>query len=220
MTKNFTMPIFLICCCLVLGCEENSVDIEWKEGDILFQNGDCGDFCTAIRKVTTAYEGRHFSHNGLLLKEKGQWMVIEAIREGVSLTPLDTFLFRHTTPSGNPSVHVGRLKSPNRKLIPLALKHAKSLIGKPYDMAFDMENDAYYCSELIHLAFKKANRGKGIFQTPPMTFNDPETGQVFPVWKKHFEGLSRPVPEGEPGLNPGGMTRDSAIEMIFNLESP
>lgn len=218
-TKYAIKVCCFICCCLAFGCRENPGDIEWEEGDILFQNGECGEFCMAIRKVTSGYEGRQFSHNGLLLIEKGQWVVIEAIHKGVSLTPLDTFLLRHVSPSGNPKVHVGRLSSPYRKLIPDALKHAKSLIDKPYDLSFDMENDAYYCSELIHFAFKKANKGNGIFQTPPMTFKDPETGEVFPVWKKHFEDLSIPVPEGEPGLNPGGMTRDPVIEMIINLES-
>ncbi|MFO7822830.1 MAG: YiiX/YebB-like N1pC/P60 family cysteine hydrolase [Cyclobacterium sp.] len=220
MIKTLTQVSCLVLVLLAPCCQYKPADFDWKEGDILFQDGDCGEFCEAIRKVTSGYDGHHFSHNGIVLKENGRWMVIEAIRDGVILTPLDTFLNRHLTADGNPKVHVGRLRHPYRELIPEALEYSKSLLGKPYDMAFDMSNEAYYCSELIHFSFKKANKGIGIFKTPPMTFLDPETAEVFPVWKKHFENLSLPVPEGKPGLNPGGMTQDPVIEMIFNFESP
>ncbi|SHN27132.1 Permuted papain-like amidase enzyme, YaeF/YiiX, C92 family [Cyclobacterium lianum] len=220
MVKSWLNAGHLICLLLAVSCGEKKDNFEWKEGDILFQDGDCGTFCDAIRKVTTAYEGRHFSHNGLLVKENGEWMVMEAITKGVSLTPLDTFLYRHVTPSGNPKVHVGRIRRRHQALIPEAIEQGKQLLGKPYDMAFDMENDAFYCAELIHLIFKEANGGKGIFKTPPMTFKDPETGQLFPAWKEHFKNLSLPVPEGKPGLNPGGMTREPVIEMVLNLENP
>jgi hypothetical protein len=102
-------------------------------------------------------------------------------------------------------------------LIPGALAHGKTLIGKPYDHAFDLYNDTYYCSELIHLSFEKANAGNPVFETPPMTFIDPDTGDIFPIWATYFEKLGIPVPEGEPGLNPGGMTLDPAVEMVYDF---
>lgn len=189
------------------------VDFEWQEGDILFQDGNCGDFCEAIRKVTNGYEGENFTHNGLLMKENDQWYVLEAIGKGVSQTLLSEFLERYVDEKGSPKVMVGRLKDDYRHLIPDAILEAKTKIGKPYDHEFDFENDAYYCSELIHFAFKKANDGVDVFEPQPMTYVDPETGMLFSIWEKYFGTLGIEVPEGKPGLNPGGMSLSPILRM-------
>ncbi|MGY6744594.1 MAG: hypothetical protein ACXIUQ_17770 [Cecembia sp.] len=47
-----------------------------------------------------------------------------------------------------------------------------------------------------------------------MTYKDPETGELFPIWEKYFENLGVDVPEGEPGLNPGGMSLEPVLIMI------
>jgi hypothetical protein len=190
-----------------------SAQIDLKEGDILFQDGDCGDFCQAIRKVTQGYEGRDFSHNGLLVKHQGQWMVLEATGKGVTLTPLEEFLQRHLDDAGLPNVMVGRLKPPYQTLIPDAIEEGMRHLGKPYDHSFDFTNDAYYCAELIHFAFRKANGGSDLFEPQPMTYIDPDTGETFGIWKDYFDALAIPVPEGKPGLNPGGMSRAEVLEM-------
>lgn len=186
----------------------------FQEGDILFQDGDCGDFCDAIRKVTEGYEGMDFSHNGLLKKENENWYVLEAIGKGVSKTPIKDFLYRHVDEQGNPKVMVGRLKPEFMPLIPAAIQEAEKHLGKPYDHAFDFDNDAFYCSELMHFAFKAANNGRDLFTPEPMTYNDPDTGMLFPIWEGYFKELGIPVPEGELGLNPGGMSLESVLEII------
>lgn len=201
---------------ILAGCDTES-DLKWQEGDILFQDGDCGDFCEAIRKVTTGYEGRDFSHNGILFKENGEWYVLEAISKGVSKTPLDDFLNRHHDENENPKIVVGRLKPQYQHLIPDALTHATTLIGKPYDAYFDLKNDAYYCSELIHISLQKANENTAVFQTHPMTFKDPDTNETFGIWVDYFESLGVKIPENEPGLNPGGMSKDPAIDIVYEF---
>jgi hypothetical protein len=183
----------------------------------LFQDGDCGDFCDAIRKVTQGYEDRDFSHNGLLMKEKGEWFVLEAVSKGVSKTPLDDFLGRQLDENGNPKVVVGRLVPEFKALIPAALTEAQALLEKPYDVIFDLENDSYYCSELIHFAFKKANGGNNVFTPKAMTFVDPDTGELFGIWETYYGDLGVPVPEGEMGLNPGGMSLEPVLEIIYEL---
>ncbi|MBT0811931.1 hypothetical protein KIH41_11640 [Litoribacter ruber] len=198
------------------GCQKN-YEFTWKEGDILFQDGDCGDFCEAIRKVTNGYDGRDFSHIGLLILENGDWYVIEAISKGVSKTPLFEFLDRHTDEAGQPRVVVGRVIDEYKYLIPTAINVASTLIGKPYDSAFDLNNDAYYCSELIHMSFQKANLGTPIFEIQPMTFKDPDTGETFGIWEKYFQDLGMEIPEGELGLNPGGMSLDPAIRIVHEF---
>jgi hypothetical protein len=197
---------------LLLSCTQEKEF--FQEGDILFQDGDCGDFCDAIRRVTEGYGGMDFSHNGLLMQENGDWFVLEAIGKGVSKTPIEDFLYRHLDEQGNPKVMVGRLKPEFRSLIPAAIQEAEKHLGKPYDYAFDFDNDAFYCSELIHLAFKVANGGRDLFTPKPMTYNDPETGILFPIWERYFEDLGIPVPEGEMGLNPGGMSLEPVLEMM------
>ncbi|WP_226390971.1 hypothetical protein [Penaeicola halotolerans] len=52
-----------------ISCQK-STSFELQNGDILFQDGDCGDFCEAIKKVTSGYEGRDFSHNGIVKKRR------------------------------------------------------------------------------------------------------------------------------------------------------
>jgi hypothetical protein len=186
----------------------------FQEGDILFQDGDCGDFCDAIRKVTEGYEGMDFSHNGLLMQENMNWFVLEAIGKGVSKTPLDEFLNRHIDEQGNPKVMVGRLKPEFRSLIPAAIQEAEKHLGKPYDHAFDFDNDAFYCSELIHFAFKAAKNGNDLFTPKPMTYKDPDTGMIFPIWENYFGELGILIPERELGLNPGGMSLEPVLEMM------
>jgi len=209
----YLVSLFIIS---LAACDMDS-SFEWQEGDILFQDGDCGDFCDAIRKVTSGYDGRDFSHNGILIKDAEEWFVLEAISQGVSQTPLQDFLNRHLDQAGNPKIIVGRLKAPQRHLIPQALTYASSLIGKPYDAYFDLENDAYYCSELIHLSLQKANKGKPVFTLHPMTFKDPDTKESFGIWVSYFQALGAEIPENQPGLNPGGMSLDPAIDIIYDF---
>ncbi|WP_192348889.1 YiiX/YebB-like N1pC/P60 family cysteine hydrolase [Algoriphagus sp. Y33] len=193
-------------------------DFAWQQGDILFQDGECGDFCDAIRAVTSGYEGRDFSHNGFLLQENNEWFVLEAISKGVTKTPLNSFLSRHLDENQKPKAAVGRLKPEFRHLIPRALTEAEKLLGRPYDTGFDLSNDSYYCSELIHLTLQKANHGNPVFEIQPMTFKDPNSKEFFSVWEVYFEKLGMEIPEGKPGLNPGGMSLDPALEMVYDFQ--
>jgi len=183
-----------------------------KEGDLLFQHLSCGDFCEAIEKVTPAYQNMHFAHVGILIKnEQNQWVVAEAVSKGVCITNLDTFINR----SGKKNIYVGRVK-PEYK-IP-ALKEIEKYVGKPYDTVFDINNNAYYCSELVYFLYKNKN-GKSIFQLNPMTYKDPETGKYFPAWVAYFKKMDQPIPEGKPGLNPGSMINNKELfQTIFLMD--
>ena len=41
----------------------------FRTGDLLFQDIDCGGLCDAIEKVTAGVKGYHFSHVGLVYKK-------------------------------------------------------------------------------------------------------------------------------------------------------
>jgi len=184
-------------------------------GDLLFQDLDCGPMCDAIEKVTTGCGGANFSHVGIASKTAdGDIVVIEAVSAGVKITDLDAFLNRSSDGAGRPKVVVGRLKKRYRNLIAPAIEASLELKGKPYDKVFAIDNDAYYCSELVYEAFLNANGGKPVFQLKPMTFNDPDTGELFPVWKDYYTDLGAAVPQGRPGLNPGGISRSPALSIV------
>lgn len=202
-----------------LGCGRGPLgqagSFELEPGDLLFQDSDCGPMCEAIEKVTTGYKGANFTHVGIAAKNAdGDIVVIEAVSAGVKVTDLDAFLNRSTDDEGKPKVVVGRLKKRYRHLIAPAIEASLELKGKPYDKVFAIDNDAYYCSELVYVAFLKANGGEPVFKLQPMTFNDPDTEELFSVWKDYYADLGVPVPQGRPGLNPGGISRSPVLNIV------
>lgn len=228
MTKTpFLLVLLLLCFSCGLkkenqsGNQESKItefdysDFGLKSGDILFQDSDCGPFCESIEKVTRGINGSNFSHVGMVIpNEQGEFMVIEAITDGVVETSLEEFFTRSFDENNNSKVVVGRLKPAYQHLIPKAIDFAKSKSGYSYDEIFDISNDKYYCSELLYDSFKHANNDQPIFQLQKMTYKDPETNSTFPVWEEYFRELNIPVPEGEPGINPGGMSKSEYIDIV------
>ena len=191
-----------------------------QNGDLLFQDSDCGEFCDAIEKVTEGYEGANLSHIGMVILSKDGPQVIEATTKGVVMTDLKTFLSRSNDKNGDSKVIVGRVNETHSELIPDAVQYAQYLLGKKYDHVFDIKNDTYYCSELVYEAFKYANGGEELFQLYPMTFIDPETNDTFGIWSNYYSELGKSIPEGKPGLNPGGISKSDEIEIIHIFGIP
>jgi hypothetical protein len=207
------------------GCTDvgfkRSAGFSVQPGDLLFRDSNCGPICDAIKKVTTGYKGAKLTHVGIAARdENGRTIVIEAVSAGVKETDLQEFLNRSTSDSNQPKVVVGRLKQSYRRLIPAAIKEAEALKGKPYDKGFEIDNDAYYCSELIYEIFRRANAGRPVFMLEPMTFKDPKTGLTLPAWREYFSNLGVEIPEGKPGINPGAISRSPAIDIVYMSPAP
>lgn len=207
------------------GCRQPSLapgpEFALESGDLLFQDVDGGPLCEAIETVTSGWQGANLSHVGLVTGQaESVYIVIEAASAGVRTVSLEDFLQRSLDRCGRPKVLVGRLKPAFRQLVPGAIRHAQSLIGKPYDKVFDADNDAYYCSELVYFAFLAANHGRPLFDLRPMTFLDPATGATFGAWTEYFARLGVPVPEGRPGLNPGGLSRAPVLTIVHVYGAP
>ena len=201
--------------------ESEKTSFQLQVGDLLFQDSDCGPFCTSIEKVTFGYKGAKLSHIGMVtFDDNNQIKIIEAISAGVVLTDLQTFLDRSSDSNGNPKVLVGRLDENHKALIPSAIHFAQAKLGLAYDEIFDITNNKYYCSELIYDAFNHAHNGIPLFNLQAMTFVDPDTGQTFPIWEKYYEDLGVNIPEGEAGLNPGGISQSDYIEIIHAFGNP
>ena len=92
------------------------------------------------------------------------------------------------------------------------IARAKSFVGQPYDDAFLPDNDKLYCSELIYECFLDT-AGKHLFETQPMNWREKE-GKLPDYWKKHFEKLGIPVPEGVPGTNPTDISRSPLLRKL------
>jgi Permuted papain-like amidase enzyme, YaeF/YiiX, C92 family len=181
----------------------------YQTGDLLFQNLDCGELCEAIEKVTVGYQNQAFSHIGLVYIEHDSVFVIEAIGKDVHLSSIEDFLGR-----SKQAIVQGRLKPQYQSLIPKAIQFALAQKGVAYDEPFIYDNGKYYCSELIYDAFLNANNGHPFFTLEPMTFKLPGTDQFFPVWKSYYQELGLAIPEGYPGINPGGISRSDKLNIL------
>lgn len=192
-------------------------NFQLKQGDLLFQDVDCGVFCDAIEKVTFGFKGSKFSHIGFVVFDSiaDDFLVIEAVSSGVKKTSLQNFLNRSHDKNNNPKVVVGRIKNDFKHLIPKAVYYADKLIGKTYDDVFDINNDKYYCSELIYKIFYQANNNSQFFELQPMTYKDPDTEKYFKIWVDYFNDLKTPIPEGKPGINPGLISRSKNIDIVY-----
>ncbi len=190
---------------------------ELQTGDILFQDLDSDPLCDAIEIVTPGFKGSNLSHIGIVNKSKrNEITIIEALPGGVKKTHLDTFLNRSFDINKNPKVIVGRLKMEYQYTIPKAISFILDQIGKEYDDAFLINNEKYYCSELIFEAFSQDS----IFKLIPMTFLDPKTNKTQKIWIEYYKKLNIKIPEGEPGINPGVMSLCNKIDIVHRYGKP
>ncbi len=191
--------------------EHNSI---LKNGDLLFQDLDSSPLCDAIEKVTSGFDNLNFSHIGIVTIIQNKTYVLEAFSNGVDTINLDEFLNRSINSENKPKVIVGRLNKKYSTLIPKAIEAGMNLIGKGYDEEFQMNNNKFYCSELIYDIFVEANNNDPFFNLQPMTYkyND----ETLDTWVTYFEKLNIPIPENEPGINPGGISLSKKIDIIYN----
>jgi len=189
-------------------------------GDLLFQDIDCGPLCQAIERVTQSIRGVHFSHVAIAQWRNDSLWVLEASQGSVHYTLFDSFLQRSLDTLGMPKVAVARLDSDERKLLVASLQHVPEFLGKPYDDFFLPDNGRYYCSELVYELLEAEDSCQQVFHMEPMTYKDPETKAIFPVWADYFKKMNMEVPEGLPGLNPGGMSRMPHVHFLHWYWSP
>jgi hypothetical protein len=183
-----------------------------QDGDLLFQDMDCGPLCDAIEAVTEGYNGTDFSHMGMVYHRNDTIYIIEAAGTAVRLSTLEKF-----SANTNKPMLIGRLKKKYQKLIPGAIAFALKQLGVPYDDEYVYDNGSYYCSELIYDAFKEANGNQPFFELLPMTYKQPGTNEFFPAWVEYYKEISKPIPEGLPGCNPGGISTSGKIEIVGEI---
>ena len=222
--------ISFFCIACVEEANKKDTDFQLKIGDLLFQDLDSSPLCDAIELVTPGYKNGNFSHIGIIIEGgfpvckdadrrfedkyfyniKEEFKILEAIPGGVQITSLDSFLMRSSDHNNKPKVIAGRLKLEHQWILKDAIPFLRSKIGVPYDDAFIINNDKYYCAELIYEAFLKDS----IFKLRPMTFLKPDTKDTLDIWEKYYSELAIEIPQNKLGINPGIMSLSDKIEIL------
>ncbi len=183
-----------------------------ENGDLLFVPAVESGLSGAINNVTQTEKKTSYDHIGIVKKEENRLYVLHAAPTGGSQKQkLQSFL-KEQTKSGQ-KIHVYRLKSEFQSSIPNSVSKAETLIGKPYNFNYILDENSYYCSDFVERAF----RDNQIFQLEPMTFIDPKTNQTNAFWEKFYRDKNLKVPEGEPGCNPNGLANSNKIDKIGEL---
>lgn len=202
--------LFSILIC-VLGCK-NSQNLGLKNGDLLFVTAKKSGLSGAINNVTQKQKNASFDHIGILQKDKTGVFVLHAAPKGGSQKQnLNEFLKDQA--NDGQKVVLYRLKPQFQKNIPDAIEKANSMLGKPYNFNYILDDNSYYCSDYIERAFRKDK----IFTLEPMTFIDPKTGKTNMFWEEFYAKKNLRVPEGELGCNPNGLAGSDKIERVKEL---
>ena len=233
--KILEKALLLVLAFGVVACSEGITITDLRNGDLLFVVNGQGN---NITDVTDGVDGLGIDHIAVF----SDGNVVEAIPEyGVVENPLDSFLVRL---SDRESVLVGRIEGVD---VEESVANARKFLGRPYDDIFMPSDSAIYCSELVQKSFVFKDRlkerdhnvkgmavvrddvkdmnpkvtGSGgkhfVFGTIPMSFDD-SAGRVTEFWPKFYEVRGLTVPEGEPGTNPGQLSRDPNVRILGYLQ--
>ncbi len=207
MTKFINSLFFGLLCLILFSCSNiaDNDEIQLLSGDLLFCPAvqDSGsDFSDAINIVTRQSKSDNYTHIGIVKAIDNDFFVIHSTPEkGVVKEFLNDFLEDYPNP------HIYRLKADFSHCIQDALQKAVSFLGNPYDHSFKMETGAQYCSGLIYNIFKDCE----IFELEPMSFKNPDTGETADFWIRYYQNLNEEIPEGLPGCNPNGLSRNLSV---------
>lgn len=195
----------LVLCLLIGACRQapkktTSAGYEPQEGDIAFQSLPHNPLIDAIEGATDS----PFSHCGILHRAGTAWMVIQAIGP-VKETTLSDWVAQ----ARDEKYTVYRLKEAYRAKIPAFIAAAQSYKGRPYDIHYDMDDTAIYCSELIYKAFDKATGEKlGHLQTLGELNWRPHEAVI-----KQIEGGK--VPLERKMITPRSMSEAEQLERVY-----
>ena len=200
MRQFFT--IFLFLCVLYASAQD-----EILEGDLLFAYSDTAGRAISDATVhdTTALP---IYHVAIATWVDSKLYALEAIDEGVVLTPFEDFKQRTISKGG---MLIGRLK--DRSGVDQSVSNAMEHLGKPYDDLYMIDTQEIYCSELVQLSYVN-DHGQRLFPLINMSFHD-SNGHILDYWREHYAKHGMAVPEGALGTNPAQIACDPAIE-IYN----
>jgi len=193
--------ILLLACALSVDAQQQVL-----EGDLLFAYSSTSGKAISDATVhdSTALP---IYHVAIATWVDGKPYALEAIDEGVVLTPYDKFCERTMSKGG---MLLGRLK--DRSGVDQSVSNAMEHLGKPYDDLYMIDTQEIYCSELVQLSYVNG-KGQRLFPLINMSFHDAQ-GRILDYWREHYAKHGMAVPEGALGTNPAQIANDPAVEII------
>jgi len=181
---------------------------EVKNGDFVFVGAKADNLSGAINRVTQQSTNVAYDHVGLFEIHQDSLFVLHATGQAGSIR--ETFAsFFQSKQKEAVQLAVYRLGEDFTEAIPLAIRKAKTMLGKPYNWSYVLNDSSFYCSDFVERAF----RDYQIFALEPMTFINPQTGQTDAFWVDFYKKQGLEVPEGKPGCNPNGLA--SSPKLVF-----
>ncbi|WP_173910279.1 YiiX family permuted papain-like enzyme [Acinetobacter sp. Marseille-Q1618] len=120
---------------------------QFQTGDLIFQTSK-----SAQSQVIQLATHSPYSHMGMLVNKNGKLWVLEAIQP-VKYTAFQAWVNRGV----QQKYVVKRLyKNLNLQQQVALQKHAEQYLAKPYDIYFEWNDQAIYCSEIVWKAYKNA----------------------------------------------------------------
>lgn len=194
----------------LLNCTSLKQDI--RNGDLIFVTAQKENLSGAINRVTQKNETENYDHIGIIEKNKNSVFVLHAAPKGGSQKEtLKDFIKNQT--EGNAEIYLYRLKPEFQNSIPEAIKNANSLLGKPYNFTYVLNEETLYCSDFMERIFRNYH----IFELKPMTFVNPKTGKTDDFWFKFYQEKNMEVPEGKLGCNPNGLASSEKLVKVKRL---
>jgi hypothetical protein len=192
--------------CVALGAKKEAqrdIDLsryDFRSGDVLFQH-----LPSRLGSVICDVTDSQLSHCGLVVMRQGQPYVLEAIGP-VRFIKLQDWLKQ----GDRLRFQQMRLRDATPKQISDSLLEAGKLLGRPYDIQYELDEDKIYCSELVYKAFL---RGAKI-----------EVGEKQPLkdlnWRPH-ELFIRALAGGELPLDremvtPDSVARSPKLKLVYS----
>lgn len=200
--KHFYIILLIVLCSLSARAQN-----EIMEGDLLFAYSKTAGKAISDATVHDA-TALPIYHVAIATWVKGTLYVLEAIDEGVTLTPYDKFCERSLSKGG---MVIGRLR--DRSGIDQSVSNALEHLGKPYDDLYMIDTQEIYCSELVQLSYVNG-KGQRLFPLINMSFHD-SNGRILDYWREHYSKHNMAVPEGALGTNPAQIAHDQAVELHY-----
>lgn len=185
-----------------------------QNGDLIFVEAKQENLSGAINRVTQKSEIEKFDHIGLVeIASDGIFVLHASPKLGSNRQSFEEFYNENRASHQNMVVY--RLKSKYKNAINPALQKAKTMLGKPYNWAYILNDSTYYCSDFIERAFRE----NSIFEQVPMNFKNPKTQQIDDFWIDFYKKLNLEVPQDKEGTNPNQLAASEKMMRIGNLNN-
>lgn len=213
--KMYKYFIFFLCINFLWNCSSsNKFYRAMKNGDLIFVEAEQANLSGAISRVTnTQSDSISFDHVAIVETNGRKKFVLHSYpTNGSEKIPLKNFIKKYKEKQLNLVSY--RLNDEYQNCIPNAIEKAESMLGKPYNFLYILNDNEYYCSDFVERAFRNCN----IFELKPMTFINPKTGQIDEYWQNFYQSKKVEVPEGKLGCNPNGISKSKKIHKIATLK--